>query len=41
MEAMNLENYPYMAVMALGPVQVALGAGGFMLISGLVLIFPN
>jgi hypothetical protein len=37
-QAMNLENYLYMAVMAFGLVQVVLGAGAFMLIAGLALI---
>jgi hypothetical protein len=37
-QAMNLENYLYMAVMAFGLVQVVLAAGGFMLIVGIALI---
>jgi hypothetical protein len=37
-QAMNLENYLYMAVMAFGLVQVVLGAGAFMLIAGLALV---
>jgi hypothetical protein len=37
-QAMNLENYLYMAVMAFGLVQVVLGAGAFMLITGLALL---
>jgi hypothetical protein len=38
-QAMNLENYLYMAVLAFGLVQVVLGAGAFMLITGLALLF--
>lgn len=38
-QAMNLENYLYMAVLAFGLVQVVLGAGAFMLIAGLALVF--
>ena len=38
-QAMNLENYLYMAVMAFGLVQVVLAAGGFMIITGLALFF--
>jgi len=34
-QAMNLENYLYMAVMAFGLVQVVLGAGAFMILVGL------
>jgi hypothetical protein len=37
-QAMNLENYLYMAVMAFGLVQVVLAAGAFMLIVGIALI---
>jgi hypothetical protein len=33
-QAMNLENYLYMAVMAFGLIQVVLAAGGFMIITG-------
>ncbi len=36
-QAMNLENYLYMAVMAFGLVQVTEAAGGFMLIMGIAL----
>jgi hypothetical protein len=37
-QAMNLENYLYMAVMGFGLVQVVLAAGAFMLIVGIALI---
>jgi hypothetical protein len=37
-QAMNLENYLYMAVMAFGLVQVVLASGGFMLIVGIALV---
>jgi hypothetical protein len=37
-QAMNLENYLYMAVMAFGLVQVVLAAGAFMIIAGIALI---
>ncbi len=40
-QAMNLENYLYMAVMAFGLVQVVLGAGAFMLVTGLALLFTG
>ena len=40
-QAMNLENYLYMAVMAFGLVQVVLGAGAFMLITGLALVITG
>jgi hypothetical protein len=33
-QAMNLENYLYMAVMAFGLIQVVLAAGGFMMLTG-------
>lgn len=36
-QAMNLENYLYMAVVAFGLIQVVLGAGAFMIISGIAL----
>lgn len=36
-QAMNLENYLYMAVTAFGLVQVVLAAGAFMIITGLAL----
>lgn len=38
-QAMNLENYLYMAVMAFGLVQVVLGAGASTILTGLALIF--
>jgi len=38
-QAMNLENYLYMAVTAFGLIQVAMASGGFMLITGLALFF--
>jgi hypothetical protein len=34
-QAMNLENYLYMAVLAFGVVQITLAAGAFMVITGL------
>lgn len=37
-QAMNLENYLYMAVMGFGLVQVVLAAGAFMLLTGIALI---
>ena len=37
-QALNLENYLYLAVAAFGLVQVVLGAGGFMIIAGLGLV---
>jgi ABC-type antimicrobial peptide transport system permease subunit len=40
-QAMNLENYLYMAVMAFGLVQVVLGAGAFMVVTGLALLFTG
>ena len=36
-QAMNLENYLYLAVTAFGLIQVAMASGGFMIISGLAL----
>lgn len=36
-QAMNLENYLYMAVTALGLVQVVLAAGAFMILTGVAL----
>ncbi len=36
-QAMNLENYLYLAVTAFGLVQVALGAGAFMVVTGIAL----
>jgi hypothetical protein len=37
-QAMNLENYLYMAVTAFGLIQVAEASGGFMIITGLALV---
>jgi hypothetical protein len=36
-QAMNLENYLYMAVLAFGLVQVVLAAGAFMIVTGVAL----
>jgi hypothetical protein len=36
-QAMNLENYLYMAVLAFGVVQITLAAGAFMIITGIAL----
>ena len=36
-QAMNLENYLYTAVLAFGVVQIALAAGAFMILMGIVL----
>jgi hypothetical protein len=36
-QAMNLENYLYLAVAAFGLVQVALGSGAFMIVAGLAI----
>jgi cytoplasmic iron level regulating protein YaaA (DUF328/UPF0246 family) len=36
-QAMNLENYLYLAVAAFGLVQVVLGAGAFMIVTGIAL----
>jgi len=36
-QAMNLENYLYLAVTAFGLVQVVLGAGAFMVVTGIAL----
>ncbi len=40
-QAMNLENYLYMAVMAFGLVQVVLAAGAFMVITGAALVLTG
>jgi hypothetical protein len=40
-QAMNLENYLYMAVMAFGLIQVTMAAGAFMLVTGLALVFTG
>jgi hypothetical protein len=40
-QAMNLENYLYMAVTAFGLIQVTMAAGGFMIIAGLALGFTG
>jgi hypothetical protein len=37
-QALNLENYLYLAVLGFGVVQLALGVGAFMVITGLALI---
>jgi hypothetical protein len=37
-QAMNLENYLYMAVVAFGLIDVTMAAGGFMIIAGIALI---
>lgn len=37
-QAMNLENYLYLAVAAFGLVQVALASGAFMVVTGLALV---
>ena len=37
-QAMNLENYLYMAVTAFGLIQVAEATGGFMIIAGIALL---
>jgi hypothetical protein len=36
-QAMNLENYLYLAVTAFGLIQVVMGAGAFMIVTGLAL----
>jgi hypothetical protein len=38
-QAMNLENYLYMAVTAFGLIDVTLASGAFMIITGLALLF--
>jgi len=40
-QALNLENYLYTAVMAFGMVQIALGAGAFMIVTGAALIMTG
>jgi hypothetical protein len=40
-QAMNLENYLYMAVMAFGLVQVVLAAGAFMILTGAALVLTG
>ena len=37
-QALNLENYLYLAVLGFGVTQIALGAGAFMVITGLALL---
>jgi len=37
-QALNLENYLYLAVLGFGVTQIAIGAGAFMVITGLALI---
>lgn len=37
-QAMNLENYLYLAVAAFGLVQIALGSGAFMIVTGVALV---
>ncbi len=37
-QALNLENYLYLAVLGFGVTQIALGAGAFMVIMGLALV---
>jgi len=37
-QALNLENYLYLAVLGFGVTQIALGAGAFMVVTGLALI---
>ena len=37
-QALNLENYLYLAVLGFGVTQLALGAGAFMIVTGLALI---
>jgi hypothetical protein len=36
-QALNLENYLYLAVLGFGVTQIALGVGGFMIIVGIAL----
>lgn len=40
-QAMNLENYLYMAVTAFGLVQVVLAAGAFMIVTGIALVLTG
>ncbi len=40
-QAMNLENYLYLAVTAFGLVQVVMAAGAFMIVTGLALIITG
>ena len=40
-QAMNLENYLYMAVTAFGLIQVVLGTGAFMIVTGLALFLAG
>jgi hypothetical protein len=40
-QAMNLENYLYLAVTAFGLIQVTMAAGAFMLVTGLALVFTG
>lgn len=40
-QAMNLENYLYLAVAAFGLIQVAMASGGFMIITGLALLLTG
>ena len=37
-QALNLENYLYLAVLGFGVVQVVLGSGAFMIVTGLALV---
>ena len=37
-QALNLENYLYLAVLGFGVTQIALGAGAFMIVTGLALV---
>jgi hypothetical protein len=37
-QALNLENYLYLAVLGFGVTQIALGAGAFMVVTGLALL---
>jgi hypothetical protein len=37
-QALNLENYLYLAVLGFGVTQIAIGAGAFMVITGLALV---
>ncbi len=40
-QAMNLENYLYLAVTAFGLIQVTMAAGAFMTVTGLALVFTG
>lgn len=40
-QAMNLENYLYMAVTAFGLIQVVLAAGAFMIVTGIALVLTG